>query len=75
MQLPAKRFCIKIFVVSMVDDDDVMMFRKEEFQSSLRVPRYITFIGTFLCCPPEPVTLAIFSGKYQQNLQINIITN
>jgi len=69
--LPAQGFCIKWFVISMVDDDNIMVFGEETFQSGLRVSGNIAFVTTFLRRPPEPVTLVILLREHQQYLKCN----
>ena len=70
--LPAQTLSVKVFAVSGINDDDVVMSIQVTLHSVLRRPGQVTLVSTFLSCPPESIRLWVLFGKHQQYLYMHI---
>lgn len=62
--LPAQCLCIQLSRISVVYDDNVMMFVQETGKDSLSLLGNCTLKPCFFTCPAESITLVIFFGKH-----------
>lgn len=62
--LPAQRLCIQLPGISVVYDDDVVMFVQETGKDSMSLLGNCTLKPCFFTCPTESITLVIFFGKH-----------
>ncbi len=63
--IPAQCLGIKILVMSVVYDDDIVLFVQITLERSLRVPGEVTFIAALVCRPPERIRLCVFFTEYK----------
>ena len=61
--LPAQSYSIKIFGVSVINYDDIMLFLYKALQCISGIANNVAFVTAFICRPPEAVTQSIFFGK------------
>lgn len=67
---PAQCLCIQLSGISVVYDDDVMMFVQETVKDCLCLLGYCTLKPCFFTCPAESLTLVIFFGKQYKYLKL-----
>ena len=62
--IPTEGFCLRVFRLPVIDDDDVMVFLQVGLQCRFGGSGYATPEAGFFTGPTESITLAVIFGKH-----------